>query len=319
MRASVVIPTRDRVASLARTLRALSGESGRGVDLEVVVVDDGSTMPLDEAVAPVARELPVTVLRQDPAGIGAARNRGAARAAGELLIFLDDDVEPRPGFVGAHLASHRGRSRAVALGALPLPEARLSEPFLYYLERVRHYDLCRRYGGAARIPIPPLNGNSSLRSAEFRASGGYDERFAGYGGEDTELGYRLRAAGVEFVHAPDAVGIHHHAKGFASYLADMRASGEMMVELVAKHPELERRSNLDVVARPLRRLPPAKLARRAALAALLRFPRLLSRLERVLLARERSGARRALYPLFYLVAHAHYARGMRRGLAGAAA
>src|SRR5690348_694187 len=87
---SVVIPTRNRWDLLSRSglSAALMQED---VDVEIIVVDDGST---DETPARLAalEDPRVTVIRHDqPRGVAAARNRGIAAARGEWLAFLDDD------------------------------------------------------------------------------------------------------------------------------------------------------------------------------------------------------------------------------------
>ena len=60
----------------------------------------------------------VRVLEQPHRGPAAARNRGAAAATGDLLIFLDDDIEVLPGFVAAHVEAH-ATPDSVAIGYLP--------------------------------------------------------------------------------------------------------------------------------------------------------------------------------------------------------
>jgi glycosyltransferase involved in cell wall biosynthesis len=86
---SVVIPTHNRSALLKLTLRTALWQ--RDVDLEAIVVDDGST---DDTVARVAsfNDPRVRLLRHDtPRGVSTARNHGIAEAKGEWLAFLDDD------------------------------------------------------------------------------------------------------------------------------------------------------------------------------------------------------------------------------------
>jgi glycosyltransferase involved in cell wall biosynthesis len=86
---SVVIPTRDRSRLLALTLHSALWQ--RSVDLEVVVVDDGSSDDTAQVVAGLA-DPRVRLVRHDrPQGGSAARNRGIAEARGEWVAFLDDD------------------------------------------------------------------------------------------------------------------------------------------------------------------------------------------------------------------------------------
>jgi glycosyltransferase involved in cell wall biosynthesis len=89
MNVSVVVPTRNRSALLAMTLSSVLAQ--RGVQQEVIVVDEGST---DEtpAVLNACRDARVRVLRHEtPLGVSTARNRGAAEARGDWIAFLDDD------------------------------------------------------------------------------------------------------------------------------------------------------------------------------------------------------------------------------------
>lgn len=86
---SVVIPTRNRAALLSEALRSVLWQ--RGVNLEVVVVDDGSTDATPELLASVS-DRRVQVLRHSTArGVSIARNSGIARCRGPWIAFIDDD------------------------------------------------------------------------------------------------------------------------------------------------------------------------------------------------------------------------------------
>lgn len=89
MDVTVIVPTRNRSALLAMTLRSVLRQ--QNVELEVIVVDEGST---DDTAAMLSRlgDPRVRVLRHEvPYGVSTARNRGAAAAVGEWLGFVDDD------------------------------------------------------------------------------------------------------------------------------------------------------------------------------------------------------------------------------------
>lgn len=86
---SIITPTFNRL-DLARTaIESVSGQSDR--DFEFVVVDDGSEDHIRDELTSLSRKYGFTLLCQDNAGPGAARNRGVQAAKGEYLVFLDSD------------------------------------------------------------------------------------------------------------------------------------------------------------------------------------------------------------------------------------
>src|SRR5689334_16416660 len=101
--ATVVICTRDRAHILAATLTALLEVEEPAVAWEVLIVDNGSR---DDTVAR-ARELfrrasrPVRVVEHPHGGLSEARNAGIRHAAGDIVVFVDDDAFPRNGWLSS--------------------------------------------------------------------------------------------------------------------------------------------------------------------------------------------------------------------------
>ncbi|MDN3920470.1 glycosyltransferase family 2 protein [Roseateles violae] len=96
-RVSVVIPCFNAEPYIAATLRSVLGQTG--AELEVIVVDDGST---DDSVARIEREFPqVRLIRRANAGVAAARNAGIAAATGDWVAFCDADDIWLPGKLSA--------------------------------------------------------------------------------------------------------------------------------------------------------------------------------------------------------------------------
>lgn len=86
---SVIIPTRNRCRQLKLALVSALGQ--RDADLEVLVIDDGSTDATEEVVSRISDARLRYVKRGVPAGVSAARNCGIEESKGRWIAFLDDD------------------------------------------------------------------------------------------------------------------------------------------------------------------------------------------------------------------------------------
>lgn len=320
LRLSVVVPTHDRRQVLPETLAALGRQTLPAAEFEVLVVDDGSDAQNREAIRAIVESHGRALIAKPQGGLASARNCGADRAQGAIVLFLDDDVIPAPDLLAEHLAAHQAAGESVAVvGSLPFPPRVRVDSFLWYLEQSGHYDLYRnprKYPGG-RPPMPPMNGNSSIPRELFFRVGKYDESFRQYGSEDLELGWRLARAGVRFVYHPRAVGYHDHVKGFAQFCADMETAGASLIRVYRKYPEIKARKKIDIVEDRLRDLPWGKLPYKVVMETtlccpwILGGPRALLRLIGPVFA-----LRRLAFPFYRWIGHYHYAVGMRRALAG---
>jgi GT2 family glycosyltransferase len=237
-RVSVVIPTHDRLAILRRNLAALSAQAFPLDRLEVVVVADGCSDGTERALEDRAYPFPLRVLSQPSSGAGAARNRGAAEASGELLVFLDDDVIPSSGLVRAHVETHRRRPGGVVVGpSLMPPEPRPT----FFGAKLRRWweDLFRAMAqpGYEFTYRDLLGGNFSLAAELFHRVGGFDVSFR-HAREDGELGARLLAAGAPFAYAADAGAEHQETADLAHCIRRWRHEGRADVRLARLHPQL---------------------------------------------------------------------------------
>jgi Glycosyl transferase family 2 len=111
-RVSVVTPTRDRHDMLSSALASALGQ--RGVEFEVIVVDDGSDPPVSDGLVSDPR---LRVARHDtPAGVSAARNTGIERARAPWIAFLDDDDLWAPDKLTSQLNAAEAAGAAWAYG-----------------------------------------------------------------------------------------------------------------------------------------------------------------------------------------------------------
>lgn len=189
MRISVVIATKDRAAYVERALASFESQIG-APSFEVLVVDNGSTDDTKGVVerASARGAIPVRYLYEPEPNRGKARNLGVRSASGYLVVFCDDDVQAPPGFLAAHEAAHHTSNLVVNGPILNVPS---------YDERPKP-----TLANASRAFLCTCN--VSVPKHALDAVGGFDEDFHLYGWEDTELGVRLREAGMRWKFAWDA-------------------------------------------------------------------------------------------------------------------
>lgn len=234
-RVSVVIPTYRRRESVRRALTALAAQTLPPSEFEVVLAVDGSRDGTEAMAAALALPYELRVVSQENRGRAAACNLGVDNARGDLLVLLDDDMEPDPDLLLAHVRAHAASvDRPIGvLGAVPM--ARCGS----YVERkfTRHLAALAAVEEVTGVR-DVYTGNFSVPRAVFEAAGRFDESFAEYGNEDVDLGVRLRRDGVRLVYRADASARQHHAKTLAERAADGTSKGRTAVLLARKHPDI---------------------------------------------------------------------------------
>ncbi len=193
VKVSVVIPFGCRVEHLKNTLQSLSNQSLSKKEYEVIVVDDDS----GENVKNVFSKLGVNYsyikykrsqyesefpIRRS----GQIRNKGAEKANGEILVFLDSDMIVEKDFLEKHL-KQQGESSLVVLGK------RSND------ERDKYFEV---FDSLDDIPNPwhlLYSHNFSVGKKDFFSVGGFSNDFIYWGSEDEELGYKLFKKSMKFM------------------------------------------------------------------------------------------------------------------------
>ena len=238
-RLSVVVPTYERRESLLRTLVSLRRQTVSPEAYEVIVSVDGSTDGTAEAARRFAASYACTVLEQPRRGRAVARNAGIHAAAGDLIVLLDDDMEPVPAFLEAHERAHVEPGARVVIGAAPIVVSRDSPPFVRYMAAGFRTRLERLAQPGYRLRFrDAYTGNFSVRRDVLLSVGGFSDAFQAYGHEDYELALRLQEAGVELVFCPEALAHQHYEKTFRAFAPDGIARGRTAVLFAGKHPEV---------------------------------------------------------------------------------
>jgi glycosyltransferase involved in cell wall biosynthesis len=234
MKLSVVIPTYNRKDSLRRTLDGLARQRYPFADFEAVVVSDGSTDGTAEMLADYARTAPYVIhtICQANGGPSRARNRGIAEANYEVIVFLDDDVEPVPEFLSRHAMHHLEDQKVAVLGPMsPDPARSAEEPAWIAWEHSKLQDIYTmfrpggHYADQSAGPMHFYSGNASVRKQWLLATKGFDENYTRQ--EDVELAVRMQqTCGITFLWDFKADGLHRPQRSFESWLRIPTAYGD---------------------------------------------------------------------------------------------
>lgn len=234
---NIIIPTCNRKASLLRTLESLSRQTYPAERFEVIIVDDGGT---DGTECITEQNFPFALryLRQENQGEIVARNYGVEQSAGEILIFLDDDIEVNPPYIETIIAVHKQYPRAVVLGELveiawlPSDVSRSKTLEQKALEP------------EALTFVDCMSGIVSLTRSGFFEIGAMQPLLVGegrniWGGID--LGYRAHRREFSFWRAKGAIAIHHDeaAVSLATRCRRGYRVSKAVHHLFAKYPELK--------------------------------------------------------------------------------
>jgi GT2 family glycosyltransferase len=209
--ASVIVPVHGNARLTQRCLDMLLADLP--ADAELLVVDDASPDETPELLAAYGDAIRSLRLEEN-VGFARACNAGAAQARGELLVFLNNDVEPMPGWLEALRGHAAGAPEAAAVGAkLLYPNGTVQHAGVVFGQDGYPHHL---YAGFA-AEHPAVNRSRRLqavtgacllvRRAAFEEVGGFDPGYLN-SLEDVDLCLRLAEAGGEVHYCHEAVLVH---------------------------------------------------------------------------------------------------------------
>ncbi len=234
---TVAIGSYNRRAALERVLRKLALQTHPVDRYEVLVVLDGSTDGSAEMVKNLDLGYDLRLIEQPNRGLAATRNTGAAEAKHDLVVFLDDDIEPRPGYLSGHALAHAGRSEDTwVMGYFPpvVGHSYVEQGMRTWWER--HFARKRAHGHRWSM-VDMVDGNSSVPKRLFAQLGGFDTGFPGGRRQDYELGVRMLAAGVPMAFSDLAYADHCTKADTRTALNTAYIEGFNDAVLIAKHPQ----------------------------------------------------------------------------------
>jgi glycosyltransferase involved in cell wall biosynthesis len=231
---SVVIPMYRSGGLTAAVVTALVRCRLReGATLEIIVVDDGSGDGSSKVVEALGHPDVTVLALERNVGRSAARNRGAAKASGDRILFLDSDCIPVDScFLEAHLAT-LDRGIDVSMGAAEGS----SDGFWHEYQAAA---AARRMRASIRdgVALHGSSPNFMLSRDLFLSVDGFDEEYRGYGFEDRDLFLRIAQAGSKAAWSPEARVTHRDTLDLRNVCIKMAAAGGApAIRFRERHPE----------------------------------------------------------------------------------
>lgn len=309
---SVVVAVRNGEGTIERCVRSLTEcVPPAGFEVELIVVDDGST---DSTADIVARYPNVRLLRQPPTGASAARNHGIRESRGSAIAFTDADCEVDRSWLIELVNCLRATDAAAAGGSQSPPHdiSGLALDVARFLQAVGFFGGYTRLAQVVREVDHNPSCNSAYRRAALTEVGGFSENL--WPGEDVELDLRIGRRGHRIVYNPRARVCHHRRDALWSFSRMMARYGCWSGGYLTRHYGL---------FRPLSWAPMVLLALIGALLLATLFAPALGIASAAILALvplllfRRSGAPASAWPRMYLLAlialvswNAGYLRGV---------
>ena len=233
MRYSIIIPVYNRPDEVDELLQSLTGQSFR--DFEVVVVEDGSSVPCADVVEKYRQQLEIYYYDKPNAGPGQSRNYGAERSRGDYLLILDSDCVLPEDYL-AEVEAELRREPADAFGG---PD-RAHDSFTP-VQKAINYAMTSFFttggirGGKRKMDkFYPRSFNMGVRADVYRALGGFSRmRF----GEDIDFSIRIFKAGYRCRLFPDAWVWHKRRTDLKKFFKQVHNSGIARIHLYKKYPE----------------------------------------------------------------------------------
>ncbi len=224
---TVIIPTYNRLSNLRLCLQSLQNQTIK--DFDVILVNDGSTDDVADALDEMARDSPLSlrVLHQQNAGQGRARNLAITHVSTPLSLLLGDDILPAPNCLEVHRDFHLSypATKEVALGWTQWDQVHQQmTSFMQWYEDIQ-FDYANLLSGVTPTWLHFYTSNLSVKTSLFR-NNPFDERFRTYGWEDIELGFRLMSTSqARLTFLKDARATHVHPTTFLQATRRMHALG----------------------------------------------------------------------------------------------
>ena len=235
MKYSIIVPVYNRPDEVDELLQSLTTQTFR--DMEVIIVEDGSSLPCEDIVRRYAGKLQLRYYTKENSGPGQTRNFGAEHSQGDWLIFLDSDCVLPPGYLQAVDDEMKRCSTDVdAWGGPDRAHASFTS-----VQKAINYSMTSFLttggirGGKKQMDrkFYPRSFNLGIRRSLYRQLGGFSSmRF----GEDIDLSLRIYESGATCRLFREAWVWHKRRTDFRKFFKQVHNSGIARINLMKRHP-----------------------------------------------------------------------------------
>lgn len=224
MKASIIIPTHNRVDSLLRTLNSVCELNFPKKDYEIIIVEnvctDGTKYKVEQWIKENRLEN-MKLLSERSAGVHHARNSGAIAAKSEILIFIDDDVVVTSNLLNAYLSSFNKNPKMVAAGGAVLPkwESRPPKWLTNFIGKRKTFFILGLMNPHNKFQLKSkgffFSNNMVIRRKILLEMGGFNPELVGteyIGNGETGLYKKLWKKNLLIGYIPNALVYHHLPK-----------------------------------------------------------------------------------------------------------
>ena len=232
MKYSFIVPVFNRPDEVNELLESLCQQSVR--DFEVLVVEDGSSIPCRDVVDRYKGQLDVHYFEKPNSGPGQTRNFGVERARGEYVLILDSDVVVPPGYLAA-VTAELEQAPCDAFGG---PDR--AHPSFTPIQKAINYAMTSFFttggirGGKKKMDkFYPRSFNMGVRTEVYRQLGGFSEMCFG---EDIDFSTRIFENGYRCRLFPEAWVWHKRRTDLRKFFKQVHNSGIARINLTKRHP-----------------------------------------------------------------------------------
>ncbi|MDE7396349.1 MAG: glycosyltransferase [Muribaculum sp.] len=230
-RFSIIIPVYNRENEVRELLESLSNQDSK--DFEVLIVEDGSTIPCRETVESFMSKIDVKYFFKTNEGRSIARNYGIERSNGDYLIFFDSDCVIPP-FYFSRLAEILDKKNYDCFGGPDTAHESFSD-----LQKAINYAMTSFLttggirGGKIRLErFTPRTFNMGFSRAVYDRVGGFREMFS----EDIDMSTRIRQAGFTIGLITDTPVYHKRRVNFKKFFRQVYVFGMSRITLHLLYP-----------------------------------------------------------------------------------